>query len=369
MWNSPWSAIILLVTICGIIATGTVGVVMIVFRKHPLIKASSRELSAVMLVGLALCYFLPILFIAEPSIPICTFRRFGVGFAFSICYSAVLVKANRIYRIFNRAQVSLQQPPLISPRSQLLLTSILVGIQVAITVIWLIVDHPSISVVYSNFDGELTCGGSPIVGFFVYLGYNFLLLTVSCFYGFKSRKIPQSFNETKLINVMLFSTVILWIGLTPAYFATGLLRSYYQIIALILGIILSATIMFAILFTSKIYYLISEKRKEIKALKEMMKEQKKRSNSVASTHALTELCTERRKRFSMDNLLGKVCIDSNLVVSELWDAIQGAPQDSPPKLKFPETLKNVLKEESIIGKLPNSWVWLGMHALPSNKNS
>lgn len=303
MWHSPWSIIIVLVTLCGMIATGIISVVIVTCRKHPLIKASSRELSAVMLIGLGLCYFLPFLFIAKPSIPVCTLRRFSVGVAFAICYSAVLVRANRIFRIFNRAKVSLQPPPLISPQSQVLFTAILVAVQVAISVVWLTVEYPTVSVVYSGFDAELVCGGSPIAGFFVYLGYNFLLLGVSCFYGFKSRKIPQTFNETKLINVTLFSTIILWIGLAPAYFATGIFGSIYQTLALILGIILGATIMFSILFLSKMYFLFSERRKEIKECNEMTKA---RNNSLyPSPYPPNEQgTTSRKKKFSMD-LLGK----------------------------------------------------------------
>ena len=303
MWHSPWSIVIVLVTLCGMIATGLISIVIVTCRTHPLIKASSRELSAVMLTGLALCYFLPFLFIAKPSIPICSLRRFGVGVAFAICYSAVLVKANRIFRIFNRAEASLQPPPLISPQSQVLFTGLLVAVQVAISVVWLTVEHPSVSVVYSGFDAELVCGGSPIAGFFVYLGYNFLLLGISCFYGFKSRKIPQTFNETKLINVMLFSTIILWIGLAPAYFATGIFGSIYQTLALILGIILGATIMFAILFLSKMYYLFSDRRKVIKECNEMMNARNNSAQYSPTEHG-TNFAANRKKRFSMD-LLGK----------------------------------------------------------------
>lgn len=313
MWQDPWSVIIILVAIFGMAATLAVGITMIVNRDHPLVKASSRELSAVMLTGLALCYFLPFLFIAKPSIPLCTLRRFGVGFAFSICYSAVLVKANRIYRIFDRAKSSLQQPPLISPRSQLIFTFFLISVQAAVNIVWLTVEYPFVQVIYADFDGELICAGSPIAGFFVYLGFNLFLLLASCYYGCKSRKIPQTFNETKLINFMLLSTIMLWAGLTPAYFTTGVYGgSTYQTIALILGIILGATIMFVILFISKMYYLISEKRKEIKEYNETIKAQ-----TILGSNAITDRSTmnaaRRKKRFSMD-LLGECCMHTALMV-------------------------------------------------------
>ena len=90
-WSHGWSIVILILTCSGIIATTAVAIVFIVYHKHQLIKASSRELSAILLSGIMLCYLLPFFFIAKPSPWICAVRRFGVGFCFALCYSALLV--------------------------------------------------------------------------------------------------------------------------------------------------------------------------------------------------------------------------------------------------------------------------------------
>lgn len=59
------------------------------------------------------------------------FQRFGVGFGFSLIYSALLTKTNRISRIFDSASRSARRPGFISPKSQVIITWFLVSIQVS----------------------------------------------------------------------------------------------------------------------------------------------------------------------------------------------------------------------------------------------
>lgn len=56
--------------------------------------------------------------------------RFGAGFCFTVVYAALLTKTNRISRIFNAGKHSAKRPSFISPRSQLIICSGLVFIQV-----------------------------------------------------------------------------------------------------------------------------------------------------------------------------------------------------------------------------------------------
>lgn len=46
-------------------------------------------------------------------------------------YASLLVKTNRISRIFNCARKSAKRPSFISPKSQMLITGVLVAIQVS----------------------------------------------------------------------------------------------------------------------------------------------------------------------------------------------------------------------------------------------
>ena len=255
-WSDWWSIIIVLLTIFGIIATTAVAVVFIIHYKHKLIKASSRELTAILLTGIMLCYLLPFFFIAKPSPWTCGIRRFGVGFCFSLCYSALLVRTNRIHRIFNRSPDSTQAPPLISPESQVFFTALLVAVQVVIASVWLIAEVPSVSFVFNRFSTELRCGESPYIGLSITLGYNFLLLIVTTYFAIRTRKVPQNFNEAKFISFTMYTLCILWLAFIPTYFATTtVLGTVYETGSLMLAIILNATVTLCILFLPKIYCL------------------------------------------------------------------------------------------------------------------
>ena len=260
-WFHGWSIVTIILTSLGIIATSAVAIIFVVYYKHQLIKASSRELIVVLLIGIMLSYLLPFFYIAKPSIWVCTVRRFGTGFCFALCYSALLVKTNRIHRIFNRPPDSIQSPPLVSPLSQLIFTFLLVAVQMVVAIIWLVVERPSAIHVYNPSSVELICGESPIAGVFVALGYNAILLFITIYFAFRTRKVPQNFNEAKFINLTVYSLCVLWLAFIPFYFGSAILGAVYQTGSLMLAIILNATVTLCTLFVPKIYFLFSRIRK------------------------------------------------------------------------------------------------------------
>lgn len=258
-WSNPWAVVIVIATSLGIAITISFGVIFIVYYKHKIIKASSRELSAILLVGLTMCYVLPFIFLTKPSVATCTLRRFFAGLSFTICFSALLVKTNRIHRIFNRSPEQLKtKPRFISPHSQIIISSILISVQIIIAILWLAIDHPSITYTYARKITELKCGESSELGLLVTLGYNLLLLILSTYFAFLARRIPENFNEAKFINITLYTIIIIWLAFIPTYLATAKLGSAYQTSSLVIAIILSASTTLCCLFVPKVFLLISE---------------------------------------------------------------------------------------------------------------
>ena len=260
-WSDPLAIIIIILSLLGISATTFMIIVFIVYRNKHLIKASSRELSSVLLCGIMLCYLLPFVYIAKPSPASCAIRRFGVGFCFSLCFSSLLVKTNRIHRIFNRKSLTLQAPPLINPQSQLFFTALLVAVQVLIAVVWLVVEQPNTIFLYDDFTTELLCSENPFIGLSVTLAYNLLLLVVTTYFAFRTRKVPQNFNEAKFINLTVYTLCVLWIAFIPTYFITTALRTSFHTGSLVIAIILSATVTLCCLLVPKVYFLFSRKKK------------------------------------------------------------------------------------------------------------
>ena len=262
-FSNTWSILLLTLTIIGLIATSFIITVFLIFHKHLVIKASSRELSAFLLIGLILCFIMPFFFAAMPSQAVCAIRRFGVGVSFSICFSALLVKTNRIYRIFNQKSLNpTKPPPFCSPLSQVIATLILISIQVIGSIIWIIVQFPLTVIDYQPTSAELRCGSSPVIYLVATLSYNFILLLFSTYFAFLARKVPHNFNEAKFINVTLYTLCIIWLAFISTYFATIRFGSVFQATSLMIAIILSAATTLVCIFMPKVVHLFSRLRKE-----------------------------------------------------------------------------------------------------------
>ena len=65
-----------------------------------------------------------------------------MGIGFSMVYGAMLTKTNRISRIFQSASQSARRPSYISPRSQLIITAVLVSVQFMAAMVWIVASIP-----------------------------------------------------------------------------------------------------------------------------------------------------------------------------------------------------------------------------------
>ncbi|XP_017853726.1 metabotropic glutamate receptor [Drosophila busckii] len=264
-WNTLFALVPLAIAVLGI--TMTIVVIVLFARNHdtPLVRASGRELSYTLLFGILVCYCNTFALIAMPTICSCVLQRFGIGVGFSIIYSALLTKTNRISRIFHSASKSAQRLKYISPQSQVVITTSLIAIQVLITMIWMIVEPPGTRFYYPDrTEVILKCKIQDMSFLFSQL-YNMVLITICTVYAIKTRKIPENFNESKFIGFTMYTTCIIWLAFIPIYFGTG--NSYeIQITTLCISISLSASVALVCLYSPKVYILVFHPDKNVRKL-------------------------------------------------------------------------------------------------------
>ncbi len=161
-WSSPLGIVITILASAGTVVCIFTGLAYIVFFNEKLIKASSREFSALLLCGILFCYILSFIFLIKPSPGACTIQRIGSGVSFALVFSALLVKTNRIHRIFNRATHKMTSPSrFVSPISQVVITCLLVLVQIMIASIWFVVEPPKVTTVKaSRMKVECVCDHS-----------------------------------------------------------------------------------------------------------------------------------------------------------------------------------------------------------------
>ncbi|PVD24296.1 hypothetical protein C0Q70_14767 [Pomacea canaliculata] len=221
-WGSIYAILPMALASVGIGCTVFVIVLFTMFNNTPVVMASGRELSYMLLSGCVVCYVMTFVLLATPSTVSCGAQRFGVGFGFSIVYSSLLIKTNRISRIFESARRSAKRPPFISPKSQIVMTCVLIAMQVLFTSVWLLVEHPGTRLHHPDSREPviiLKCSSDDI-SFLVSLVYNILLIIICTVYAVKTRKIPENFNESKFIGFAMYTTCIIWLAFVPIYFGT-----------------------------------------------------------------------------------------------------------------------------------------------------
>uniref|UniRef100_A0A9J7YQ92 Glutamate metabotropic receptor 8 n=1 Tax=Cyprinus carpio carpio TaxID=630221 RepID=A0A9J7YQ92_CYPCA len=264
-WHSAWAGIPVFIAVLGILATSFVVVTFVRYNDTPIVRASGREMSYVLLTGIFLCYAITFLMIATPSLAICSFRRVFLGLGMCFSYAALLTKTNRIHRIFEQGKKSVAAPRFISPASQLIITFSLISVQLLGVFVWFAVDPPHTVVDYgeqrtSNPEkarGVLKCDISDL-SLICSLGYSILLMVTCTVYAIKTRGVPETFNEAKPIGFTMYTTCIIWLAFIPIFFGTAQSaeRMYIQTTTLTISLSLSASVSLGMLYMPKVYVII-----------------------------------------------------------------------------------------------------------------
>lgn len=147
---------------------------MVVFIKHnhtPVVKASTRELSYVIMIGMYLCYGTTFTLLAKPSKETCFASRVLPGLSFAIIYAALVTKTNRIARILagSKKRIITKKLRFMSGTAQVVITWILISIELAIIVVLLVKEPADKVLAYPSIDRvQLICNTTPLGIVFCY---------------------------------------------------------------------------------------------------------------------------------------------------------------------------------------------------------
>ncbi|XP_075021798.1 extracellular calcium-sensing receptor isoform X2 [Calonectris borealis] len=254
-WTEPFGIALTLFAVLGIFLTSFVLGVFTKFRNTPIVKATNRELSYLLLFSLLCCFSSSLFFIGEPQNWTCRLRQPAFGISFVLCISCILVKTNRVLLVFEAKIPTSLHRKWWGLNLQFLLVFLCTFVQIVICVIWLYTAPPSS---YRNHELEdeiifITCHEGSLMALGFLIGYTCLLAAVCFFFAFKSRKLPENFNEAKFITFSMLIFFIVWISFIPAYASTyGKFVSAVEVIA-----ILAASFgLLACIFFNKVYIIL-----------------------------------------------------------------------------------------------------------------
>ncbi|XP_072038788.1 metabotropic glutamate receptor 8-like [Amphiura filiformis] len=263
-WISPWAITPALLSVLGIISTSFVIIVFMKYNATPIIRASGRELCYVLLFGIFLTFLTSFVLIARPSPLICGLRRLMLGLSNVISYSALYTKTTRVHRIFNHGKRSVQRPKYTSPRSQMVICFCLVSVQLVGAITWLIVVPPNAIKTYPDWDRVILECSITDMSFVISLTYAMLLVALCTLYAFKTRKMPENFNEAKFIAFAMYTTCVVWLAFIPIYMGTSSTDYKIQQTLLCLCMIVSASVTLGCIFVPKVYIVVFAPQKNKK---------------------------------------------------------------------------------------------------------
>lgn len=249
------SLVAIVVSLSGIGATMTVFVILVFlyYKDTEVVKMSAPELTFPLLGGLLLCYMIPFVLVADQNKTLCGIRRFGVGFSFTVCYSSILIKTNRLARVFNISTVK-QAPRFLSALSQLVIMFGMVFFQAAFATVGLIYETPKLLQINSDRRSILLVCHVPSHELTVNFLYNGILVLVCTFYAFRTRKVPSCFNEAKHLGFVMYITLMLLVSFGILYIVD--LGPDIYLIALSVNVILCSTSILVVLFGPKLYIML-----------------------------------------------------------------------------------------------------------------
>ncbi|KAL7057926.1 hypothetical protein AAHC03_016535 [Spirometra sp. Aus1] len=252
-WSRPLPLISILLASFGVLLTVFGLTVFLFYQNTSIVKASTRELMYVMLIGMLFAHASNFVVIWQPTVTSCLLSRVFPGLAFSMLYGALATKTNRIARILEGSKrIYLKKQRFLSLTAQLVITALINVAELTVIAVMLFMEPPGPKLLYFNSDtmARLICNTTRN-GTVVPLAMGIVLIVVCTCYAIKTRNLPHNFNEAKFIGFTMYTTCVLWLATLPIY-----LGGYETEFALTMAVSLSATIAFIILFIPKIYIML-----------------------------------------------------------------------------------------------------------------
>ncbi|XP_041419759.1 vomeronasal type-2 receptor 26-like [Xenopus laevis] len=233
----------------------TTSAVLGIFVKYwdtPIVKASNRNLSCLLLISLMLCFLCTLLFIGHPTKIFCLVQQVAFGVIFTISVSSVLAKTLTVIIAFNATKPGSKLKKYVGFKLSILVVFVCFLGESIISVVWMASSPPFPDVdTYSEADTIiLLCNQGSIIFIFSIIGYIGALAVMSFIAAFLAKDFPDRFNEAKNITFSMLVFCSVWVTFVPAYLSS---KGSRMVAVEIFAILFSSAGLLTCIFAPKCY--------------------------------------------------------------------------------------------------------------------
>ena len=229
------------------------------FYNTPVVKASNREVSILLLFGIAALFGLAVLELAELSDLFCRVTSFWRYSVLNLCITVLFLKTMRITSVFGVDKVvQLFKPYFKTVRRQAIFISVMNSVIIILIALWIAIDPPGCQkIIRSDEYIFLVCKpfytNTGLSLFIAVCTYTLTVALLCTYYAFKARGIPENFNETKYIG---FSMYILLLSSLAYYPVAFTFESWYVTLVSCSTTLVTSFGLLCCMFGPKVYILL-----------------------------------------------------------------------------------------------------------------